>query len=137
MARKARIIVDDGEAYVYTPYIESLVYDLRELPVRRWDSERRCWIVPEIFVDDVIDILSGYKDVLSGVQVSGTTRSSKHRPPDFNWVDELFAELPSQALTRVYRSLAYAFHPDVGGNPEIMKQINLAYERRRRDENSN
>lgn len=46
-----------------------------------------------------------------------------------DWVKELFATVPKAHVQRVYRALASAFHPDVGGDAETMKRINAAYGR--------
>lgn len=49
-------------------------------------------------------------------------------PEQGDWVKELFNILPFQHRQRVYRALAAAFHPDVGGDQEVMKRVNVAYD---------
>jgi len=49
-----------------------------------------------------------------------------------DWVEELFRSVPVEHLQRVCRALAAAFHPDVGGDLEIMKRVNMAHEKRAR-----
>jgi hypothetical protein len=50
--------------------------------------------------------------------------------PDF--IKDIFDACPGQNIDRVYRALSLAFHPDVGGDNETMKKINLEYEGRKK-----
>jgi len=45
-----------------------------------------------------------------------------------NVFGHLLQELPEERRESTYRALARTLHPDVGGDAELMKQLNTAYE---------
>jgi ribosomal protein L37AE/L43A len=42
-----------------------------------------------------------------------------------DWVREMFRAVPKEHRQRVYRAMALAFHPDHGGDADMMRRINL------------
>lgn len=120
MARKAYVYVDTDFMYLYTPYIEELVDDIRDLPAREWLPDDRCWKVPTNFRDIVDQLLSKYFK---------TVEWSKQQSAAPDWLEELFKAIPVIHQQRVYRALAVAFHPDTGGSPEMMRRINEVYDK--------
>lgn len=137
MKERKLAILRDGDDWlrVYSPYSRNFV-DYLKLNIAPQDREpifhesegkRRfdCWRVRRTYLDDITKLLSDFwpnEDIVSDLA------------EDSDWVDQLFAVVPDAKLDTVYRALASAFHPDVGGDTETMKRINLAYEIRRNPE---
>jgi hypothetical protein len=46
-----------------------------------------------------------------------------------HWLMGAFHAVPDEARGKLYRALATAFHPDVGGDPALMVALNAARER--------
>ena len=120
MARKAYVYVDTDFMYLYTPYIEELVDEIRDLPAREWLPDDRCWKVPTNFRDIVDQLLSKYFKNIEW---------SKQQSVAPDWLEELFKSVPAVHQQRIYRALAVAFHPDTGGSPEMMRRINDTYDK--------
>jgi hypothetical protein len=104
------------ELHVYSPF--EARDDVKSLPRRRWDAERKCWIVPFTHRRQVLDVLRQTCDVIDETN-------------SIAWIAELFAVVPPRHRERVWRALAMACHPDVGGTNALMAAINREYEKLR------
>lgn len=111
----------DRDAEVISPFAAKDV--IKDTPGRYWDSDRRRWFIPVAAVSSLKNRLEaeGFAVDIAAPQ-PGTSG---------DWVEDLFAAIPPEARTKVYRALAAGLHPDVGGDPELMKRINVIYDRYR------
>jgi len=58
-----RIEINNGRAYVYTPYSPEFVTKIKSIGGRKWESVQKCWSVPAVAVDSVRKImLEVYKE---------------------------------------------------------------------------
>ena len=68
-----KIINKNGILYVYTPYNPDFVKKIRRIGRAEWDSSKRCWCVPEEFLEVVRKIMEevyGYSDITENETVS-------------------------------------------------------------------
>jgi len=116
-----------GWVELVTPFNELFVAELKssiQPPHRKWEPIGKVWQVNDIYLDKVVPMLKKYFDEV-------TTDLLQKEPVPSNLFKPLFAilgELPNGTIDKVYRSLAFALHPDKGGNNELMAKLNEAYE---------
>lgn len=138
MAKERKLaILKDGEDWlrIVTPYSRNFVDYLklnispsdREPVFHEVDGKKKfdCWRIRRTCLDDIYKLMADFwpgRDIVSDLDQGDS------------WVDTLFQLLPEGKLDVVYRALSQAFHPDVGGDVETMKRINLAYEIRKNPE---
>lgn len=130
---KLRPFGDQKAAYIASPFEAKDL--IKELPVRRWDKERRRWVVPETDVNVAAAKLraNGYT-----VEIIGQQEKTKEEPKAGRrgqaqtWADQLYTELPERFHSPVHAALTKILHPDIGGDLEHMQQLNIARDRKRR-----
>lgn len=92
--------------------------------MRSWSKTRKVWLID----------LSQKRHLTAVLQISGfqvliigdTPPPPRYTPPppQRSWVDQCFDACPPPLRTRLRRVLMSVFHPDLGGDPTIAKQIN-------------
>jgi hypothetical protein len=133
--RKLAILKDQHEDFirVYSPYSRVFVQYLKASvpPADRepvfhetYDGRKRfsCWRIRRIYLNDIVKLMNDFwpdQEIESDLV------------EDSDWIDEMFRSIPDNKVDFVYRALAQCLHPDVGGNEELMKRLNLAYQRRK------
>lgn len=130
--REASILrsTKEGWVLVSTPYDAKLVEDLKswiEPSGRSWNPETKFWEVKEIHLGTLVTILK--KHFGDNVTQNLTTPALGTGPKNmFIPVLEALKQLPNGQMVKVYRALANACHPDVGGTNELMSKLNQAYQ---------
>ncbi len=112
-----------GWVILNTPYDRGFVDDLKfQIPSssRKWDVVAKVWEVEESYLQEVVEMCSAYFDEVFTDLVEPET------PIDSIFV-KVFEICPKDNRDKLYAALAFAFHPDRGGNNEAMTQINSAY----------
>lgn len=129
----ARIVVQSPDrAAAYVPY------DFRHIPGsipgRRWDRDRKAWLVSTSMLDVLADALREAGVTVYLHRGDGTEwRSGKHgrrSAPAADWVSEAFHSVADELVPVLRRSLLAAFHPDRGGDPELAKRVNAVADAR-------
>ncbi len=46
-----------------------------------------------------------------------------------SWADDMFNAMSPELATKVYKALSKALHPDLGGDTELMKLVNVAHDK--------
>ena len=111
---------------VFFPYDADLVETLKALipsSARRWDPTEKSWWVLEAFRFQLQELLQDY-----GLDVALRT----NRRPSVNAgapLEALFQAIPANLRNKVYRQLAVALHPESGGTNELMKELNVAFDK--------
>ena len=115
---------------------------------RRFQKHSKTWVISmelhgivkamcRDYFDHVVDQVSGEQDDASAWGFAGSTPNSgytgvllpKTEPsPSPYTALYLIPTAPQEVVKSAYRALAAKHHPDTGGNEELAKQINLAYE---------
>lgn len=128
--RKLAILKDIGDwLKIYTPYSQNFVQYLklniapqdREPIFHEVEGKQRfdCWKIRRTYLDDIVKLMNDFwprEEIVSDLDEGS------------DWIDKLFAVVPDSKIDLVYRALAQALHPDVGGDEELMKRLNLVYE---------
>ncbi len=122
----------EGWVKIITPYNQAFIDELKEtIPstYRRWDPEEKVWLVHEAYQETLLDILSNYfDDVQSDLVEAEESISSGPYGTLF-----LLPDAPNALCKSAYRLLSMAYHPDRGGSEESMKNLNLAWEKIRKE----
>ena len=116
-----------GWVELVTPFNELFVAELKssiQPPHRKWDPEAKVWHVNEIYLDKVVPMLKKYFDEVITDLLQKEPVSSNL----FNPIFDVLKTMPNGIMVKIYRSLAFALHPDKGGNNELMAKLNEAYE---------
>jgi hypothetical protein len=108
----------------------------RRIPAdfRSYDPDHECWRVGIDWDQTAADIL----EAAFGSVVVEHAEDARNEPTPIRRTDPDFATLhllpwaPPELVAEAHRTLARLHHPDVGGDPERMKRINLAYEKLRK-----
>jgi hypothetical protein len=131
----ATVVITDDGITLRTPYRPLFVEQFKaEIPgwARRWDPARKSWTVDLFFRTEVLDLCRmHFSQVLTDdcrTRQQQRQRTSGGHAPD--WATELFAALPEHLHQLVYRALAKTLHPDIGGDPNAMKVLTAAYDKR-------
>jgi hypothetical protein len=125
MALKAVILRQDGKILLQTGFNVLLVKLLYTLPEkeRAYRDENRTWYIDQKHEQTVVSWLQrfGYliTDVDQAVPAGDDSFAVLGLLPTATW----------EVCEAAYKALVKVNHPDVGGNPEIMKQINAAWDR--------
>lgn len=126
MSRIAEIIDDGGPRLrLRTQFDRAFVDEFKaSLPPwrRSWDQDGKFWSFDRDQVDRVCSLLRahGYRYRVSG---SGAEPAPWNRA---GWAETMFAALPAELHTAVYRALAHVLHPDRGGDAAAMQALNDA-----------
>jgi hypothetical protein len=123
-----------AEARVLFPYNAHLVDLIRSVPGRYWNSDDRFWTIPVGEVNATARMFAGAG---ADVTVDGrpyTEHQTKEPPPrqpppSGDEIDALFRRLPVQLRTPAFRALAKVLHPDIGGDPGLMRSLITAHEK--------
>jgi hypothetical protein len=128
-----RYQIEDGDENVWIrfKYNPILVERIKRLPqgTRRWDAEQKAWCVEFEWVYEAERLLKG--------------EPRKSRPPPSLKSDDHHLEIvqsltadhielgvlpgvPWEIVESVHRRWAALIHPDLGGDPEMMKKKNIA-----------
>ena len=112
-----------------TPYDNFLVASIKTVipgASRQWDGAKKIWLIDQGFMAELEKLLAtlDYR-VEDGTLPYETAVVSGSDSP----YHALLEGLPWFALKQVYRAITLACHPDQGGDPELMKKVNLAWAR--------
>jgi hypothetical protein len=124
----AKLYVQGTWIVCKTPYNPAFVNELKaeiDRGFRKWDAEEKVWKV-DVDQMDLLETIchKHYPEVVfvevdQPVVAGGSGSASPYH--------SLIADLPDDALKRVYRLCAMSMHPDQGGTNEGMSKINDAW----------
>lgn len=115
---------------------------------RHWRPDLKMWWVDEYWIRTAVGIAERHYDTVhfrkrakqnSKKQQSRTKQESGYRrrttTNNKNAWEQLWLHpgAPQEVIKAAYRAMARLNHPDLGGDNEIMQQINAAYERLKKD----
>ena len=115
-----------GFVQMLTPYNKEFVEVFKitiPYPHRKWDPEKKIWLVAETMLEQPVELMKVYFDDIS-------TNLLTEEPSSNIW-ETVFASIPNDYIDVVYRALCQAVHPDHGGTEEQMKMLNSAYQSRK------
>lgn len=121
------IEIDAGEATITCAYDPDVVDTIKRLPAphRSWDRDRRVWLIREGYVSALASWLRA-----DGHDV--TVGAGEADPLPENWGDALFEAVGDGLIEPVYRALSRILHPDIGGDTQLMQELNAARDRHER-----
>ncbi len=111
-------------AVVGFPFDAEAVEIVRTIPGRRWHPDGRYWTIPPDAVR-----LAAARFYAAGFDVTIDGRYFEPNPSRAESDDPFVAllrVLPARLRVPVYRALALVLHPDVGGDVQLMRQLNAA-----------
>jgi len=127
MKSKASVSKSDRKGWldVDTPYSEKFIKELKltiQPSHRKWNLVLKVWQVNEMFLEELVELLKVYFDEVIVNFVNPAPNGNNPFIPVLNLIS-------TQDIDKVYKSLAFAIHPDRGGNNQTMKLLNEAYEK--------
>lgn len=125
MALKAVILRQDGKILLQTGFNVLLVKLLYTLPEkeRAYRDENRTWYIDRKHEQTVVSWLQRF-----GYLITDVDQAVPAGDDSFAVLGLLPTALP-EVCEAAYKALCKISHPDVGGNSEVMKQINAAYDK--------
>jgi len=134
MAEKVIIRMPSGsedEAEVRSPFsAKDIIKDAVPPGYRWWNKDRRCWLVYDFYVQDLVAALhkAGFE-----VSVMSAPRSASRPVSKDDWATATFATCATKdQVDSMHKALLRVHHPDKGGSPVMVEQINDAANRRRK-----
>ncbi len=110
------------------PYDEAAIKIVKSVPIHRWSSEAKTWTVETSWLQL---LEKRFTDASYTVAIDGELWT----PPDMKALSPpmsaLFDALPAHLRQPAYQVLSKVLHPDVGGDQELVKQLNTAMEAKR------
>ena len=101
------------EILIRFKYDPAAVLAIKGLPVRRWDTQRRAWIVP-------FDLRQSAQRTLERIGYSVTVDASRAATPTAtDAITTLLGAVPPSQHRRLLRTLAASTHPDIGGDQAL------------------
>ena len=132
--RTAAVFYLVTECELHVPYDEGYLAAFKSsVPrfARRWDQERKLWVIQEGFVEVALQVVRQYFTLIElneKPQQQHHTASSD-RPPTPYTTLHLLADAPIEVVRAAYKALALLHHPDHGGTVTKMQALNAAYEK--------
>lgn len=112
--------------YIAFDYDENLVNDVKRLPrkVRRWIAADKQWCIEEPYASTWLkeQAAKGFR-IIDHVTPSAELSAGLTKYSIGKYVDSL----PQEHLARVYKVLAFAFHPDQGGDTRRFQDLQTNY----------
>jgi len=117
------------------PALQEAVDSLKRLisrAQRRFNAERREWSIHKSAAFQFYRWVD-YACTATGANiewgpVAGSVARRETRPADPYSVLHLRETAPPELIKAAYRTLAQLYHPDRGGDAQVMTELNLAYE---------
>jgi len=127
---RAAINRSDKKGWVdlHTPYDKNFVQELKDRiqpSHRQWNPGQGVWHVNELFLDVAVELTRKF---FNEVTTDLLQEEPKAVGNMFVPVLQALAGLPNDGMDKVYKTLAMALHPDVGGSNELMTKLNQAYQ---------
>jgi len=125
----ATILEDDSLEDMYrviVPYNPNFLNDFKiviPIPYRRWNPTSKCWYVSKICIADLIPLLKKY---FKNIKTNIGAESSSENPYT---IMGLTSKASNEVIKAAYKALALKLHPDRGGDSNKMEELNLAYEK--------
>ena len=125
----------DGDWRVRFRYDPELVDLLKEtVPsyARTWSPEGKYWTVYPLYAEDLHSAFKALGVTVVGYTPGGRKRQPPPPPPPppkpkpSQWALVLFERVGPDRVDSVYRALSRALHPDVGGDTQLMQELNAA-----------
>lgn len=117
---------------VYFDYDPDLIEDLKvNIPSysRRWDPEERCWLILPSQRKKLVVLLADHGHTVKAFERQPATSNPAPAQSIHDPFEALLREMPAELRSKVYRQLAMALHPDNGGDTELMKRLNLIWDK--------
>ncbi len=97
---------------------------------REWLPALKFWWIDRLFYPTALRLARRYFTQVIAKDDYSEPAAPPPPPPPANPYGALYLlpTAPQPVVRAVYKVLAKLHHPDVGGDPELMKTINLAYE---------
>ena len=123
-----------GWFIVKTPWNENFLTDMKaniQQSSRQWDPVLKVWKISDMFLEDIIILLKlHFDDVVVDLEEEAPAIAVTTKP--INVFDEVFRMIPDDQVERIYKALAFAVHPDHGGNTAQMTALNVSYQARKK-----
>mgnify|MGYP001597717585 CR=1 FL=1 len=112
---------------LYFRYDLDLIAIIKTVDGRRWVPEEKCWTIPTSRLKMLAYLLRGRGYDL--VTDKDEDESANSRPRESDWAEQLLARCDPELADKVFRALTKVLHPDVGGSPTLMRDLNVARDR--------
>ena len=126
--------IEAGRVLMRSTYDPAFVLELKEQVGgrnRRWDPATKCWSFYLIVMDEVVALAEKHGYAVTVVEPPAPPTPALLVGEDPYSV--LLRLAPDETVRKVYRLVASALHPDLGGDTEKMAQANAAWDAIRRD----
>lgn len=129
-----RVVHEGRVSRFYTPFHDEFRTTLKAeipSPMRAWDSDLKCWVIAQPYVQDALAIARRFFKVIE----TGQQREHEHRAHTTGNGNGPYATLyvtadaPMEVIKAAYRALALLHHPDHGGDLQRMQEINAAFDK--------
>lgn len=127
----ARLSVSGHTCRAFVPY--DYRHIPKSMPGRRWDTQRKAWLVPVELVDALADALraAGLTVYLNGGPWASSGTHGRKDSPARDWISAAFEAVSPSNADQLRAGLLRAFHPDRGGSTALAQQINTAADKRK------
>lgn len=131
-----RIEQSSVESYVtlFTPYRKGFIEafkgridNIYRLPIYDEAGHFRFWMVHKVCLKQLVGVIREWYPT-TDVSIPPDLVAETDLFEEVDWVQQIFKVCPSRHRAKLYRGLASAFHPDVGGDNDLMRHINKVYE---------
>jgi hypothetical protein len=132
----ATLVTADNKMTIDTPYKAEFVSDLKaQIPARgrKWDPATKLWIIEPNYHSLALRLAKHHynKVILKDTHGYHSDETPEPKKPrDADWAAAMFAAVPEQLHQPLYRAISKVLHPDIGGDPENMKTLTRAYDKR-------
>lgn len=124
-------------AIVATPYDEDFLSAFKaRVHIRAFDQGSKTWLVPARYVPIVRDLAKKHLGIDIAVALppnlaphAARVATSAPRIPEEYEILCVLPGSPIEVVKAAYKVLAFACHPDRGGNAEHFRQLTAAYEK--------
>lgn len=128
MAERVTLWVKDGYIFMKSPFHERFIQEFKaDIPgsMRSWMGNDKVWRIAASYHDDLLSVVRKYFGEPTVVEPEPQIVIQGSTAPD--GFSRMLRAAPNDVLKKVYRLIAAEIHPDKGGKPETMVELNEAW----------
>lgn len=110
-----------------TPNFNQDLKDRIDYGARRWDPDEKVWKIDPSHDEILMEILERWFEEVNVLKTNAPATPAAAMSSDNDPLVKMIKLCPNETLPKIYRVIAAALHPDTGGDPIKMSELNMLW----------